>query len=102
MSYCAEYVTYSSDLDEQELLRLRAVAIKNVKSVHPALISVPVLGKRTDGTYFDVWIYENEEAAQRANSDAHQMADFMNFFAAVKDVSIEYTCFPESAIDPLA
>jgi hypothetical protein len=101
MSYCAEIVTYSIAAEEAEYLRLRAAAIQEVKAAHPDLLAVPFCGKRSDGSWADVWIYRTAEAADAANNDAPNLPHFMAMFAALRDVSIEALDFPEGAVSPL-
>ena len=102
MTYCAELVTYTITTGETDFLARRTVAISEVKAAHPALMSVPFVGKRSDGTYLDVWIYETAEAADAANADAENMPAFGNFFSVLSDVAIEVTEFPEAAVSPLS
>ncbi|MEV6338789.1 hypothetical protein AB0M12_29215 [Nocardia vinacea] len=102
MAYAAEIVTYTITTDQAEYFRLRKAAILDVKRRHPQLMAVPFAGKREDGSWYDVWIYETLEAAQAANENMAEMLDFMKFFGVLENVAIEITTFPEDAADPLA
>jgi hypothetical protein len=102
MSYCAEIVTYTIATEEEEYLRLRNAAIREVKAAHPDLVAVPFCGRRSDGSWADVWIYRTAEAAEAANDDAANLPHFMKMFEALRDVSIEALAFPEGAVSPLA
>ncbi|MDN3460714.1 hypothetical protein [Rhodococcus sp. APC 3903] len=101
MSHCAELVTYAITTNEADFIARRSAAIVEVKAAHPGLVSVPFVGKREDGTYLDVWIYETADAAEAANADAASLAAFTAFFSVLSDVAIETTQFPEAAVSPL-
>ena len=102
MSYCAEIVTYRITVDENEFVALRRAAIADVKSHHPALMHVPFVGKRDDGTYIDAWVYSSRAAAEAANSSYEGMPNFQKFLQVLADIQIEYTDFPASAVNPLS
>jgi hypothetical protein len=101
MSHFAEFVRYTTDLDATELVKIRAAAITAVKSAHPDLVDVPVLSQGEDGTWTDVWIYRSQQAAEAANADAENIADFMTFFGALSDVDITAGQMPVDAASPL-
>ncbi|MBY6414667.1 hypothetical protein HQ346_23940 [Rhodococcus sp. BP-252] len=101
MMYCAELVTYTITTDEADFIARRTAAIAEVKAAHPALMSVPFVGRRSDGTYLDVWIYETLDAANAANADAENMPAFTDFFSVLSRVGIEVTEFPKDAVSPL-
>ncbi|UOT03255.1 hypothetical protein MPY17_30605 [Rhodococcus opacus] len=102
MSYCAELVTFTLTSDVDEYVRLRKAAITEVKAAHPKLLAVPFCGRRADGTWADLWIYETQEAADAANGDVENLPEFLKMFAVLDGVEIEVIDFPESAVSPIA
>ena len=102
MSYCAEIVTFTvADSDVDTFLERRAVAIREVKAAHPALWSVPLCSKRSDGTWVDVWIYESKDAADAANADAENLPAFLSMAELLGNVDLEVTDMPAGAVSPL-
>ncbi|HWI23021.1 MAG TPA: hypothetical protein VNT22_10460 [Baekduia sp.] len=102
MPLCAELVTIKVDASPEEFLPVREAAIHQVKERHPGLIDVPVITKREDGTWFEVWIYESKEAAQAAADDIPNMPKFLEFAAFVTEpAQIEFTDMPDGGSSPL-
>jgi hypothetical protein len=102
MPHFVEFVTYSVEAaSEDQFLALRSAAIVAVKAAHPALVSVPVLAKRPDGSWTDVWIYQTKEAADAANAGADDIPEFVAFSALVDGVEIETGSMPDGAVSPL-
>jgi hypothetical protein len=102
MPHFVEFVTYSvKEAAEQEFLALRSAAIVAVKAAHPALVSVPVLAQRPDGSWTDVWIYETREAADAANAGAGDIPEFVAFAAVLDGVEIAAGHMPDGAVSPL-
>ena len=102
MSYCAEIVTFTvADSDIDTFLERRTAAIREVKAAHPALWSVPLCSKRSDGTWVDVWIYETREAADAANADAENLPAFLSMVGLLGDLRLEVTDMPDGAVSPL-
>lgn len=102
MSYCAEIVTFTvADSDIDTFLERRTAAIHEVKAAHPALWSVPLCSKRSDGTWVDVWIYETREAADAANADAENLPAFLSMVGLLGDLRLEVTDMPDGAVSPL-
>jgi hypothetical protein len=102
MPHFVEFVTYSvKEASEEEFLALRSAAILAVKAAHPALVAVPVLAQRPDGSWTDVWIYETQEAAEAANAGAGDIPEFVAFAAVLDGVEIETGRMPDVATNPL-
>lgn len=102
MSYCAEIVTFTvADTDVETFLDRRTAAIREVKAAHPALWAVPLCSKRSDGTWVDVWIYENKEAADAANADAQNLPAFLSMVELLGTLELEVTEMPGGAVSPL-
>lgn len=99
MAYCAEIVTFSMKANEEEYVRLRKAAIEEVRTAHPQLVSAPYAGKREDGTWVDLWIYESREAANAANADIENLPEFLKMFALLENVNIEMITVPEGTIE---
>jgi hypothetical protein len=90
MPHFVEFVNYRVEkASEEEFLALRSAAIVAVKAAHPALVSVPVLARRPDGSWIDVWIYATREAADAANAGAGDIPEFVAFSAVVDGVEIQ-------------
>lgn len=101
MSLFVEFVRYTTELETSELAEVRVAAIHAVKKAHPDLVDVPVLSQGEDGTWTDVWIYRNQQAAEAANADAANIPDFMTFFGALSGVEITAGLMPDDAASPL-
>jgi hypothetical protein len=102
VTHFVEFVNYRvKAASEEEFLALRSAAVLAVKAAHPALVSVPVLGQRPDGSWTDVWIYETQEAADAANAGAGDIPEFVAFSAVVDGVEIETGRMPDAAVSPL-
>ncbi|MGV9866866.1 hypothetical protein [Rhodococcus koreensis] len=102
MSYCVELVRFTvADADVDTFLERRQEAIQEVKAAHPALWSVPLCSRRTDGTWIDVWIYETEDAADAANADVENLPKFLAMAALIDNVEIEATEMPTGAVSPI-
>ncbi|MFI8568807.1 hypothetical protein ACIGGF_19845 [Rhodococcus sp. NPDC078407] len=102
MSYCAEIVSFTvADDDVDTFLGRRTAAIREVKAAHPALWSVPLCSRKSDGTWVDVWIYETREAADAANADAENLPAFLSMAELLGNVELEVTDMPEGAVSPL-
>ena len=99
MSLFAEFVTFESD--DPSLLELRREAITAVKAAHPRLHSVPLISRAEDGTWTDVWIYEDEASANAANADGGNIPAFMSMAAVLKNVSMTSGHVPEGSDSPL-
>ncbi|WP_327346983.1 hypothetical protein [Streptomyces europaeiscabiei] len=98
----AEFITFQTDrADDSLFLERRRQAIIAVKKAHPALVSVPVLSRSSDGTWTDVWIYETEEAAQAANQDAGNISEFMAMAELLTDVNLMSGEIPDESVSPL-
>ncbi|WP_206796044.1 hypothetical protein [Amycolatopsis sp. MtRt-6] len=101
MSRFVEFVTYRvKDTPEEEFLRLRSAAVAAVEAAHPALVAVPVLARRPDGSWVDVWVYETEDDARAANEDAANIPAFTDFARVLEGVEIEAGAMPHLAISP--
>jgi hypothetical protein len=102
MGYCAEIVTFTVGEDDLDtFLARRRAAIEEVKAAHPGLQSVPMCGRRADGTWVDIWIYDSEHAADAANADAENLPKFLAMAALLDNVEIEATDMPHGAVSPL-
>ncbi len=102
MTHFVEFVNYRvEEASEEEFLALRSAAILAVKAAHPALVSVPVLAQRPDGSWTDVWIYETQAAADAANAGARDIPEFVAYSAVVGGVEIETGRMPDAAVSPL-
>ncbi|CAH0244910.1 hypothetical protein [Rhodococcoides fascians] len=102
MSYCVEIVNFTvADKDVDTFLERRTAAIREVKAAHPALWSVPLCSKKSDGTWVDVWIYETREAADAANADSENLPAFLSMAELLGNVELEVTDMPAGAVSPL-
>jgi hypothetical protein len=101
MSYFVEFVRYRSDLPQERLVELRSAAIVAVRKAHPDLLDVPALSRSADGSWTDVWIYRTQEAAEKANAAAGDIAEFVEFVTGLAGIEITSGQMPESAASPL-
>ena len=101
MSHCAEFVTFTVTGDEHEFRTRREAAIKEVKASHPGLWSVPLLARKSDGSWVDVWIYDSVDAAHAANADAENLPAFLAMVSMLADIQIEETTLSDNTITPL-
>lgn len=103
MSCFVEFVKYSpkAPSEQKEFLLLRSAAITAVKAAHPALVAVPVLSRKSDGSWADAWIYKTKEAAGAANAGAGDIPEFVAFTGVLGDVEIKARVMPEGAVSPL-
>lgn len=101
MPHFAEFVSFiAADVDDATLLARREAAIRAVRAAHPALLQVPVLARRDDGSWIDVWIYETREAAEAANAGAGEIPEFLDFASLLTDVDIVGGTVPAGSVDP--
>jgi hypothetical protein len=79
MAHCAELVTIAINVEPEVFVPVREEAIREVKERHPGLLDVPLITKRDDGKWTEVWIYESREAAMAAMEDIPNMPKFLAF-----------------------
>lgn len=74
---------------EAEFLASRPGAIAGVRRDVEGFVDAPVIAKVGDHEWVDVWIYETEEQAMKANEQAADIPEFMRMAAVSEVVSIE-------------
>lgn len=95
MPQCVELVTLTVNAEPEEFIPVREAAIREVKERHSGLVDVPVLTKKDDGKWFEVWIYESREAALAAAEDIPNMPKFLAYTALCGPPEIEFTEMPD-------
>lgn len=102
MSQFAEYVSFHTEgIEETQFLERRREAILAVKAAHPALVAVPLISQDERGVWTDVWIYESEEAAQKANADAENIPAFVEMAKVLSNLTIVSGRLPVGGGSPL-
>jgi antibiotic biosynthesis monooxygenase (ABM) superfamily enzyme len=82
------------DGQEEEFLASRPGAVAAVAAAIPGFVAAPVIAKRGDGTWTDVWVYDSVEQAETANAKAADMPEFGRMAAVSEVVSIDMAWMP--------
>lgn len=101
MSHHVEIVRYRTADAGEEFIAKRQAAVLEIKEHHPGLVAVPVLAVHDDGTVTEVWVYESEAAAAKANAEAEGLPAFSAYGELLSDVDVVEGTMPVSAADPL-
>ncbi|WZH51214.1 MAG: hypothetical protein PIR53_14465 [Nocardioides alkalitolerans] len=99
MPLFAEFVRFTAD--DPSFLDRRREAILAVKAAHPRLHAMPLISRDEVGTWTDVWIYEDEAAAEAANADAGTIEAFAAMARLLSDVEVTSGHVPDGSASPL-
>ncbi|MET0822404.1 MAG: hypothetical protein ABWY58_15685 [Aeromicrobium sp.] len=90
MSHLVEFVRVRvHDGQEAEFLAARPAAVEAVRRRIAGFVDAPLIVKVAENEWIDVWIYETEEEAAKANESAADIPEFMAMANVSDVVSVE-------------
>lgn len=101
MSTYVEYVTYKVATVDDQFIELRRKAILAFKERFPKLLEVPVFSHTADNKCTEIWIYQSEADAAKANAEGGDVPEFAAYAELLSDLKIVAETMPAAAADPL-